>query len=101
MRSSEGQKELNLNQNQKDKIDILMQNLLKGIDFSSGAGVVADVMRDLYRDPANTFIPWPDMAGVAVMRLQGKPGDDIIRILEGLRRVWEWDWLNKKEGNPP
>lgn len=93
-------KELSLNQAQKDKINILMEKHLKEIDISSlGTDVVADVILDLYRDPANTFIPWQDMAEVAVMRLQGKPGDDIMRTLEINRKAAD-HMYNKKRNSP-
>lgn len=81
-------KELNLNQTQKDKITILIKKHLKEIDISSlGTGVVAGVMEDLYKDPANTFIPWNEMAELAIMRLQGKPGGLIMKTIEALREA--------------
>jgi len=81
-------KELNLNQSQKHKIDTLMEKRLKEINISSlGTGVVADVMVNLYKDPANIYIPWDEISKVAVMRLQGKPEDDVIRALQTLRQA--------------
>ncbi|NKC13323.1 MAG: hypothetical protein GKR94_14350 [Gammaproteobacteria bacterium] len=51
----------------------------------SDAQTISQVMSDLYRDPANTYVPWKYMMVVAKMKLHGATTGQVVERLELLR----------------
>jgi hypothetical protein len=73
---------------QKRLIDEIAEDQYRAVDIERfGTEAVSRVVSDLYRDPSNTFIPWSDMVGVALMRLAGVPENEVASELSILRQV--------------
>lgn len=64
--------------NQKDLK--LVEDVMKVLtNIHSGARVLADVMTDLYKDPANTYIPPTELLIIAQAKLDGKSIDPMLQ----------------------
>ncbi|MFI5176322.1 MAG: hypothetical protein ACHQKY_15785 [Terriglobia bacterium] len=57
------------------------------IDIHSNERVLAEVMTDLYKDPANVYIPSTEILVIAQAKLDGKPVEG--RLLEQRKLVFE------------
>lgn len=81
-------KKLALSDSQREVLSQLIDRQLKEIDLEVfGANAIADVMTNIYDDPANTFIDFHNTARIAVMKLKGVSEEHITRELQVLRRV--------------
>jgi hypothetical protein len=81
-------KKLALSGSQRELLSELIDRHLKEIDLELfGTNAIADVMTNIYDDPANTFINFHNIAKIAVMKLKGKSDEDITGELQVLRRV--------------
>jgi hypothetical protein len=77
-----------LTNKQRNLLIQIIDKRLNEIDLEAfTTDVIADVMTDIYNDPANTFIDFHDIAKVAVMKLRGKPEEDVRKALENFRRA--------------
>ncbi len=88
-------KKLALSESQRELLSDLIDRHLKEISFELfGTNATADVMTNIYNDPANNFISFGDTARIAVMKLKGKSDEDIIRKLQFLRQ-FAVEFINK------
>jgi hypothetical protein len=80
--------ELKLTHEQRNMLLRIIDKRLNEIDLESfGTDAIADVMTQIYDDPANSFIGFHEIAKIAVMKLKGKTEEDIRKALEFLRKA--------------
>jgi hypothetical protein len=85
---NQGLASLNLSADQKRRLLAANEMYFGGLDISqSGRRVAAQVMTELYKDPANTHINPGYILPVALMRLHGRPEEEVRGALEARRRA--------------
>jgi hypothetical protein len=66
------------------RLDITISELYDLYDFIWEHGeAIENVMDDLYKDPANTYIQWPSMCEIAYQKLKG---EDVEQLLKKARK---------------
>lgn len=76
-----------ITQKQASILNAALAKIRKEAGGQFGVEPVADMITALYNDPANTFIKWPIMIHIAVMKLSGISQNEINKTLETARKA--------------
>jgi hypothetical protein len=74
----------------KSKETEKVRELMKRLGENIPPEGIKDVMNDIYRDSANTLLPWNSTIMLAKMRIRGEPTDKILTDLrKDILKFWQ------------